>query len=105
MSCDCVNNATCSAGASVELRRAVDVVILDDTHPLLQSIRNELRPAFAEIDGLLGMQTLAAFLADVDYPGARVILRCASGNCKQRPHIDGDNRNRARALIDLGCFR
>jgi hypothetical protein len=105
MSCDCVNDATCSAGAAVELHRTVDVVILDDTHPLLQSIRNELRPTFAEVDGLLGMQTLSAFLADLDYPGARVILRCASGNCKQRPHIDGDNRDRARELSAQGCFR
>src|SRR5262249_10867458 len=92
MSCDCVSQSpTCSAGAAVALRRTVDVVILDDTHPLLQSIRNELRPAFAEVDGLLGMKTLASFLADVDYPGGRVILRCASANCKQRAHINGDN--------------
>ncbi len=106
MSCDCVTDTpTCSAGAAVELRRAVDVAILDDTHPLLQSIRNELRPAFAEVDGLLGMQTLASFLTDVDYPGGRVILRCASASCKQRAHIDGDNRGRARELSALGCFR
>ena len=104
--CTCTgDNPDCSAGAAAELRREVPVVILDDAHPLLQGIRNELRPNFAEVDGLIGMETLGSFLLDVDYPGSRLIFRCAGGECKHRPHIDGDNRDRARDLSARGCFQ
>jgi hypothetical protein len=106
LACTCTgNNPDCSAGAAAELRREVPVVILDDAHPLLQGIRNELRPNFAEVDGLIGMETLGSFLLDVDYPGGRLIFRCAGGVCKHRPHIDGDNRDRARDLSARGCFQ
>ena len=80
-------------------------MILDDAHPLLQGIRNELRPNFAEVDGLIGMETLGSFLLDIDYPGSRLIFRCSGGECKHRPHIDGDNRDRARDLSARGCFQ
>jgi hypothetical protein len=106
LQCTCTgDNPDCSAGASAELRREVPVVILDDANPLLQGIRNELRPNFAEVDGLIGMETLRAFLLDIDYPGSRLIFRCAGGTCKHRPHIDGDNRDRARDLSARGCFQ
>lgn len=106
LQCTCTgDDPDCSAGAAAELRREVPVVLLDDAHPLLQSIRNELRPTFAEVDGLIGMETLGSFLLDIDYPGGRLIFRCAGGVCKHRPHIDGDNRDRARDLSARGCFQ
>jgi hypothetical protein len=104
--CSCTGDSPdCSAGAAAELRREVPVVILDDAHPLLQGIRNELRPNFAEVDGLIGMETLGSFRLDVDYPGSRLIFRCAGGQCMHRPHIDGGNRDRARDLSARGCFQ
>lgn len=120
--CPCgENDDLCSAGASVELGwtrdvneddmtvvvPAIEVAVVEDTHPLIQGFRRELSPQVADIDGLLGMDLLGRFVADLDYPHGRIILRCADETdptCLARPRItDQASRDeRARCLADLG---
>jgi hypothetical protein len=109
--CPCQNGATaCSVGPSVEVSATVDVAVIEDTHPLLSALRDELRPTIADVGGLIGMQALAQLTTDVDYPNGRTIVRCAAGatGCLVRPAVIGQNaddvRARQAALHQLGCF-
>lgn len=104
--CTCTSNSTdtdsdlCGAAATVELDSEIEVAIVEDTHPLLQAVRNELRPESAEIGGLLGMHALAPLVTDIDYPGTRVLFRCAPGqaSCKARPQVKPPGIPRAEEL-------
>lgn len=81
----------CAAGASMEVAQPLPVAIVEDTDPLLQGLRAELAPEVASIDGLLGMDALLQVVTDLDYPNARVVIRCADGAgaaCVVRPRID-----------------
>src|SRR5262249_21951076 len=93
--CPCQNGQTaCSPGPSVEVQGAMDVAIIEDTHPLLVALRNELRPGVADVGGLIGMQALAQLITDVDYPDGRTIIRCATSGattCLVRPAIAGQS--------------
>jgi hypothetical protein len=109
--CPCQNGATaCSVGPSVEVSAPIDVAIIEDTHPLLSSLRDELRPTIADVGGLIGMQALAQLTTDVDYPNGRTIVRCAAGAtaCLVRPAVIGTNADDVRArqavLHQAGCF-
>jgi len=65
-------------GASVALLSSpVEVVVLDDTRPLIQGLRQELSPYVADVDMVLGGSILQHFEVDLDYPAARLILQCA----------------------------
>lgn len=89
--CHCTaGTLECPAGASLELVGPLQVAVIEDTDPLLQGLRAELRPRVADVDGLLGMNALLPLLADFDYPGGRLIFRCrdaADPTCVARPRI------------------
>jgi hypothetical protein len=106
--CPCTDTArtACPSASSVDLAAELQVAILEDTHPLLQALRNELRPTHADVAGLLGMAALAPLITEVDYPGSRVIFRCAPGatGCIARPRIVDPVDERVPALIARGCF-
>jgi hypothetical protein len=76
--CPCGAARFCAAPAVVELAPAAPIqfVVIADTHPVLQALRAELRPARPEVDGILGMNALAGAVLDVDYPNNRALIRC-----------------------------
>jgi hypothetical protein len=81
--CPCApGRTTCAAAAAAELSPAVGITfaVLADTHPLLQSLRGELRPGQAEVDGLLGLDALSALRIDIDYPAQRLLMTCAAAS-------------------------
>jgi hypothetical protein len=89
--CPCDSSDTfCRAGASTEVAGPIQVAIVDDTEPILQALRDELRPVVADVDGFLGMNALRSFVTDFDYPGSRLIFRCEdeqSLTCVVRPRL------------------
>jgi hypothetical protein len=103
--CDTDNESSlCGAAATVDLAGEVEVAIVEDTHPLLQALRNELRPESAEIGGLLGMRALGPLVTDLDYPGGRVVLRCAAGAdalCTHRPHVSAADEPALERAVEL----
>lgn len=80
----------CRTAAVVDLTTSVRVAIVADDHRLLQGLRAELRPAYADIDGILGTEALTSLSVDLDYPNSRLILRCQEpAECLARPAIRG----------------
>ena len=82
----------CEAAGAIEMPADFEVLVVPDDLPLLQALRNELRPEFAEVDGILGVEVLrnAALDIDIDYPNNRVLAHCADDNaCVARPGITG----------------
>lgn len=78
----------CRAEASVLLRHTVRFGILADDDPQLQALRDELRPALAEVDGLLSAADLANLRVAFDYPNGRILMRCENpGACVTRPVV------------------
>jgi hypothetical protein len=70
------DGVVCDAAAAVDLQRPLEVAVIDDLDPLLQSLRDELRPAQAELDGILAADALQGLRLDLDYPNDRLMLRC-----------------------------
>ncbi len=98
--CICDQKLFCSTGAAIELRRSVEVAIIPDTTPLLQALRDEVHPALADIDGLLGTNALAPISLDIDYPNRRIVARCDDTEfCTVRPEI----RDRGTAAEITAC--
>ncbi|WP_428264321.1 hypothetical protein [Haliangium sp.] len=99
--CPCIgDNVFCRTGASVTLPAEFEVGVLDDATPLLQGLRDELRPDLPELDGLLAPPAMTPLVFDVDYPNNRAIARCAGGrsDCLTLPAVlTGDTRDNARA--------
>jgi hypothetical protein len=87
--CPCDNDETfCSTAAAVDLDTPLRVAIIGDEEPLLQGLRNELRPNFPEVDGLLGVEAMAPLRLELDYPNNRLNLRClATQQCLARPQV------------------
>ncbi len=87
--CPCPNNLTfCRASGVMILEGPIEVAVLPDEHPLLQSLRVELRPEFPEVDGILGASALAPTRLDLDYPNLRIVGRCSGEvGCLTRPQI------------------
>lgn len=77
--CACGDSLTCDAPAAVELARPLEIAVIASDDPYLQRLREELRPAYADVDGLLGADALRAMTVDADLPGGRMIFRCAPG--------------------------
>ena len=92
--CPCTEGTFCGAPAVIELATSIEAIVVPDTHPLLQALRAELRPSQPEIDGILGMSALVSTELDVDYPGNRLLFRCAGAGCTVRPKL-GDRAGRA----------
>jgi len=101
--CPCTSGRFCRAGAVVEINSTIDVIVVNDLHPMLQALRNELRPDLAEADGLLGVGALSEVTIDLDYPNNRMLARCSEGatSCTARPEV----RNRSSLLAPTSlCF-
>ncbi len=87
-SCPCTDpSGFCPAAAAVDLERPIDVAILDDGDPLLQALRDELRPETPELDGILGTAALTSLRLELDYVNDRMIMRCLEGPCITLPAI------------------
>jgi hypothetical protein len=79
--CPCPDDETsCATTAAVEFHfpdeAPIEVAIVSDEEPVLQALRDELRPAHAEVDGLLGMSALTRVRLDLDYPHSRLLAEC-----------------------------
>jgi hypothetical protein len=98
--CPCTGATFCTVPSAIELAAEFDALVVSDELPLLQALRTELRPAQPEIDGILGVDALAAAEFDVDYPHNRMLFRCAEPGCTIRPTLrDVDSRPVVAACI------
>jgi len=76
--CPCPDSErSCAAGSIVEITAVLPVVVLHDEEQVLQGLRDELRPASADVDGFLGADVVKLLVLDVDYIHNRLIFRCA----------------------------
>lgn len=87
--CPCPDDQIeCKAAAVIEMNATVEIAIVDDSIPLLQALRDELRPDVPELDGVLGTQALHALRVEFDYPNNRILMRCRDINdCATRPQV------------------
>jgi hypothetical protein len=90
--CPCNDGDTfCSAPAMVELFPLfqIPILVVDDSDPLLQALRVELRPDRPELDGILGADALTALELDLDYAHDRIVARCTDKTaCAARTLLD-----------------
>lgn len=103
--CPCEDDSSgfCAVPAVVELAPApgLSVLVIPDTNETLQSLRTELRPDQAEVDGILGTDALTAAEVDVDYPHNRLLARCTADGCVTRPQIsERDERAQAQGCLE-----
>lgn len=91
--CPCPDSQkTCKAAAAVEVRRPIAVAVVKDTIPLLQGLRDELRPSIAELDGIIGVEALNALRVEFDFPNSRLLMRCLETEfCTTRPQVRSQN--------------
>jgi hypothetical protein len=91
--CPCDDAQFCKVPGIVELTppEQIQVVIVDDDHPVLQALRAELRPGTPEVDGILGASALARASLDVDTPNNRLLIRCHAAGCQVRPDLITDD--------------
>ena len=87
--CPCDDAPFCKIPGIVELTppEQIQVLIVDDDHPVLQALRAELRPGTPEVDGILGTGALARASVDVDAPNNRLLMRCHAAGCQVRPDL------------------
>jgi hypothetical protein len=94
--CPCTDGTTfCSVPAVVEVSppTPIDVLVVSDADPTLQSLRAELRPDRPEVDGILGSQALGLLELDLDYPHNRALARCTTPfQCVVRPELSSQAR-------------
>ncbi|MBT8491447.1 MAG: hypothetical protein KJO07_00185 [Deltaproteobacteria bacterium] len=90
----------CRAGSVILMRRTIRVAIVPDEEPLLQALRDELRPGLPEVDGLLSPTDLVDLRVAFDYPNGRILMTCeVRGTCVTRPVVT--SRSQARELQDV----
>jgi hypothetical protein len=65
----------------------IGYAVISDDEPLLSSLRAELRPRLAEVDGFAGTEVLKHLVTELNYTNSRVILSCADDapSCLSRP--------------------
>lgn len=102
----------CRAAAVAELRAPAgfEVAVVEDSEPILQALRNELRPGLPEVSGILGVDMLRALAVDVDYPNDRLFMRCMTGaDCVIRPQVlSASQLEKTRPCLSeayLGCLQ
>ncbi len=100
--CPCPDNDRfCRTAAAVDLTGPIAVAVVPDDHPLLQSLRDELRPERPELDGVLGASALSRLRVDLDYPNGRMVARCRVPiGCKTLPAVRSES-----SLADLDRCR
>ncbi len=84
----------------------ITFAVVEDKSALLQGLRNELRPQTPDVDMVLGGSVLKNFILEVDYPGDRTILACAShrdpSQCEMLPFCaHPDNSELGKILCPL----
>jgi hypothetical protein len=91
--CPCPDSEkSCKAAAAVELSHPIDIVIVQSGLPLLQALRDELRPSIPELDGVLGVQAMKSLQVEFDFPNNRLLMRCKElGTCTTRPQVRSQN--------------
>jgi hypothetical protein len=74
-------NLALNSAAYLELGGAIPVAVIEDTEPMLQSLRFDVRPEGPEVDGLIGAGALGSARLELDYKGdpPRAILSCEPG--------------------------
>lgn len=93
-------NRFCRTAAATVLTKPIRFAILDDADPVLQSLRDELRPEFPEVDGILGVEPLMPLRVELDYPNSRILMRCLDPMvCQTRPKVRSEA---TRSELD-GC--
>ncbi len=98
--CPCPDgNDSCRAGAVVDIDGPIQVAVIADDHPLLQSLRSEVQPALPDVDGILGAGALANLRLDLDYPNDRILVSC-SGQYEGEDRADGCRVHPALASAD-----
>jgi hypothetical protein len=87
--CPCGRDALfCATAAIVELAGPIAVAVIPDELPLVEGLRDELRPGHPEVDGIVGTQVLSALRLDFDYPNGRLIATCQRSEiCTARPTL------------------
>jgi hypothetical protein len=95
--CEDENKLRCRTAAVVELDPdiPIEVAVLPDSHPMLQALREELRPEQAEVDGLLGLDAFWDVQVDIDYPGQRILYRCSDQQCVAYTEVFDENGGNA----------
>jgi hypothetical protein len=95
--CACDATGFCGAPSVLDLRPAggIRVLVVPDENVVLQSLRAELRPDEAEVDGILGTDALRSAQLDIDYPHNRVLGRCLTDDatCWAWPQVDEASRD------------
>jgi len=96
--CPCPDeDSFCRTAAAVDLQGPIAVAVLPDDHPLLQSLRDELRPERPELDGVLGAAAMSQLRVELDYPNGRMVARCRVPiGCKTLPAVRSES-----SLIEL----
>lgn len=70
------NDRNQHAAGMIELDQPMIVYIVPDAAPVLQEINFDVRPALADVEGVVGSELLARLEARIDYPKQRVIAHC-----------------------------
>ena len=83
----------CQIGPSLEMLDSLEVYVVSDEEPLFQSLRDELRPDLAEIDGIVGTAAMQSLKVDMDYPNQRMLFSCEdTSRCIARASIFTESR-------------
>jgi hypothetical protein len=91
--CPCSDRRFCAAAANATIESPLVIAVIADEHPLLQALREELRPELADVDGLIGTAALRAMRVDLDYPNDRVLLDCVDHDrCTITPALGSPSR-------------
>jgi hypothetical protein len=100
--CEDPQDDFCGAPAVLHLAptAGIPILVVPDDNDTLQSLRTELRPNQAEVDGILGTGAMTTAEIDVDYPHNRLLVRCTSDGCITRPQLtESSDRPAVRSCL------
>ncbi len=73
------NRKALNGAGYLELGDAIEVAIIDDREPLLQTLRQQIRPEGPEVNGVLGAAALRNARLELDYSSERIVAACEAG--------------------------